>query len=343
MSEFSSAVADVSSPPQQLLQMITGYWVSQALYVAAKLGIADLLADGPLHCDILAQKTDVHPDSLFRTLRALASVGVFSEVETRRFALNPSAALLLDGAPNSMRALAITSAEEQYRAWGEMLHSVRTGEPAFDRQFGMGLFEYFAQNPEAGAVFNKAMSELTDQISDAIANSYDFSGFGTIVDVGGNRGTLLAAILSANPGVQGVLFDRPNVVISAEEHLSEMGLEQRCECISGDFFESVPPGGDVYLLKRVLHDWDDALCQAILKSCRRAMPEHGKLLVVESVLPEGNAPHLGKWIDLHMLVVASGRERTVAEYRDLFKSGGFELADVTPIPGEISILEAVPV
>jgi hypothetical protein len=342
MSEDSAAVAEVSTAPQQLFQMMTGYWSTQALYVAAKLGIADLLADGPAHCDVLAQKTNVHPESLFRTLRALASVGVFSEVGTRCFALNPSSALLLDSAPNTMRALAIMFAEEQYRASGEMLYSVRTGQPAFEHQFGMGVFEYFAQNPEAGAMFNKSMSALTVPIARDVASFYDFSKFRTIVDVGGNHGTVLSAILCAYPSAQGVLFDRPNVVIGAAEQLSDIGLEKRCECIGGDFFESVPRGGDAYLLKGILHDWDDALCQAILKNCRQAMPEHGKLLVVEYVLPEGNAPHPGKWIDLHMLVMAGGRERTVAQYSDLFKSGGFAMSGVTPIPDGLSILEAVP-
>lgn len=342
MPENTPANPETSAAPWKLLQMMTGYWVTQALYVAAKLGIADLLRESPVSCDVLASKTGTHPQSLFRTLRALASVGVFSEVATGEFALTPSAALLQSATPNSMRALAIMYAEEQYRAWGEMLYSVRTGQPAFERQFGMDVFEYFVQNPEAGAVFNEAMTGLTSQVADALANAYDFSGFETIVDIGGNRGTVIAAILRRYPSARGILFDRPNVVASAAEYLAEAGLETRCQRIGGDFFAAVPSGGDVYLLASILHDWDDDRCVAILTKCRQVMPAHGKLLVVELVLPEGDAPHVGKWVDLHMLVMASGRERTAAQYQGLFLAGGFDLKSVSPIPGGQSVVEAVP-
>jgi predicted O-methyltransferase YrrM len=343
MSENIPASPEDSAAPWKLLQMMTGYWVTQALYVAAKLGIADLLREGPVNCDVLAGKTSTHPQSLYRTLRALASVGVFTEVAPEQFALTPSAALLQSGTPNSMRALAIMYAEEQYRAWGEMLYSVRTGQPAFEHQFGMGVFEYFVQNPEAGAIFNEAMTGLTSQVADALADTYDFSAFETIVDIGGNLGTVIAAILRRYPNAQGILFDRPNVVASAAEYLVEAGVDNRCQRIGGDFFTAVPSGGDAYLLASVLHDWDDDRCIAILTKCRQVMPAHGKLLVVELVLPEGDVPHAGKWVDLHMLVMASGRERTAAQYRALFLAGGFDLASVSPIPGGQSIVEALPV
>jgi predicted O-methyltransferase YrrM len=322
---------------------MTGYWVTQALYVAAKLGIADLLREGPVNCDVLASKTCTHPQSLYRTLRALASVGVFTEAAPEQFALTPLAALLQSGTPNSMRALAIMYAEEQYRAWGDMLYSVRTGQPAFEHQFGMDVFAYFLQNPEAGAIFNEAMTGLTSQTADALANTYDFSGFGTIVDIGGNLGTVITSILTRNPQARGILFDRPNVVASAAEYLVEAGVQNRCRCIGGDFFTAVPGGGDAYLLASVLHDWDDDRCTAILTNCRQVMPTRGKLLVVELVLPAGDVPHPGKWVDLHMLVMARGRERTVAQYRALFLSAGFDLASVSLIPGGQSIVEAVPV
>ena len=336
------ASVDASAAPWKLLQMMTGYWVTQALYVAAKLGIADLLCDGPVNCDDLARTTSTHAPSLYRTLRALASVGVFSELTPGQFGLTPLAALLQSAAPNSMRALAVMYAEEQYRAWGEMLYSVRTGQPAFEHQFGMGVFEYFVQNPEAGAVFNEAMTGLTTQIADVLANVYDFSGFKTIVDIGGNRGTVIAAILQRYPTARGILFDRPNVVASAADHLAEAGVEDRCQCIGGDFFSAVPSGGDAYLLASILHDWDDDRCVAILTKCRQVMPAHGKLLIVEVVLPEGDVPHFGKWVDLHMLVLASGRERTAEQYENLFLAGGFKLASVRPIPSGQSLLEAVP-
>jgi O-methyltransferase/methyltransferase family protein len=343
MSENVTASREPSAAPGPLLQMMTGYQVTQALYVAAKLGIADLLSDGPLSCDDLAGKTGTHSPSLRRLLRALASVGVFSEVVPGRFALTPLAALLRSADPNSVRALAIMYAEEQYRAWGDMLYSVRTGQPAFEHQFGMGVFEYFAQNPQAGAVFNEAMTGLTIQVAASVAATYDFSKFATIVDIGGNRGTVLAAILQRHSGSRGILFDRPYVVATAGEVLAAAGVENRCTTIGGDFFEAVPPGGDAYLLASILHDWDDDRCVEILRRCRQVMPDNGKLLVVELVLPPGgDEPFIGKWMDLHMLVMASGRERTEEEYGKVFLAAGFDLKSVHPLPNGQSIVEAVP-
>ena len=343
MSEEVEMGAGASPPPATLLQMMTGYWVSQALHVAAKLGIADLLADGPVDCEDLAAATDTHAPSLQRVLRALASVGVFTEVSPGSFALTPLAELLRTETPGSMRALAIMYAEEQYRAWGELLHSVRTGEMAFDHQFGMGYFEYLAQHPEADRVFNEAMTGWTHQLVGAVVDTYDFSPFKTIVDVGGGYGALLAAILRSNPGTRGVLFEQPHVVASAEEQLVAAGVADRCTFVSGDFFAAVPTGGDAYVLSQILHDWDDERCVVILGQCRRAMPDHGKLLVVELVLPEGDEPFLGKWLDLHMLVLLGSRERTAAEYDTLFRAAGFKLARVVPTPPGPSVVEAVPV
>ena len=343
MSEEVEMGAGASPPPATLLQMMTGYWVSQALHVAAKLGIADLLADGPVDCEDLAAATDTHAPSLQRVLRALASVGVFTEVSPGSFALTPLAELLRTETPGSMRALAIMYAEEQYRAWGELLHSVRTGEMAFDHQFGMGYFEYLAQHPEADRVFNEAMTGWTHQLVGAVVDTYDFSPFKTIVDVGGGYGSLLAAILRSNPGTRGILFDLPHVIARAEEQLVAAGVADRCTFVGGDFFAAVPTGGDAYVLSQILHDWDDKRCVAILGQCRRAMPDHGKLLVVELVLPEGDEPFLGKWLDLHMLVLLGSRERTAAEYDTLFRAAGFKLARVVPTPPGPSVVEAVPV
>ena len=343
MSEEVEMGAGARPPPATLLQMMTGYWVSQALHVAAKLGIADLLADGPVDCEDLAAATDTHAPSLQRVLRALASVGVFTEVSPGSFALTPLAELLRTETPGSMRALAIMYAEEQYRAWGELLHSVRTGEMAFDHQFGMGYFEYLAQHPEADRVFNEAMTGWTHQLVGAVVDTYDFSPFKTIVDVGGGYGALLAAILRSNPGTRGVLFEQPHVVASAEEQLVAAGVADRCTAVGGDFFAAVPAGGDAYVLAQILHDWDDERCVAILGQCRRAMPDHGKLLVVELVLPEGDEPFLGKWLDLHMLVLLGSRERTAAEYDTLFRAAGFKLSRVVLTPPGPSVVEAVPV
>ena len=331
-----------SSCPVTLLQMMTGHWVMQAIYVAAKLGIADLLAKGPLSCQDLAALTNTHERSLHRVLRALASIGIFSEVTARHFANTPLANLLRSETSDSMRALAILYAEESYRAWGDMLHSVRTGKSAFEHQFGMGVFEFFAKNPEAAAIFDAAMTGLMIQTADAVAGSYDFSVFQTVVDVGGNQGTLLAAILNSYPSLRGMLFDLPHVVANAGPVLTSAGVEHRCARVGGDFFDRIPPGGDAYVLASVLHDWDDGRCAAILRACREVVPPQGKLLIVEMVLPAGNEPFFGKWVDLHMLVMANGFERTAEDYATLLRAARFGLARVVPIAAGRSILEAVP-
>jgi hypothetical protein len=264
-------------------------------------------------------------------------------VEPGHFALTPLAALLQTGTSDSMRALAIMYSEEQYRAWGDLLHSVRTGKPAFEHQFGMGVFEYFATNPEASEVFNEAMIGWTGQVATAVVGAYDFSPFRTVVDVGGGHGTLLAAILQSNPAAQEILFDLHHVVAGAEKFLSAAGVVERCTRSGGDFFAAVPAGGKAYVLAHILHDWDDERCLTILGQVRRVIPDNGKLLVVELVLPPGNEPSFGKWVDLHMLVMASGRERTAPEYADLLQAGGFELARVIPTIAGSSIVEAIPV
>lgn len=335
--------AAATPPPVTLLQMMTGYWVSQALYVAAKLGIADHLAGGPVAGEALAAATGADAPSLYRVLRALASVGIFTETAPGTFALTPLADLLRSEAPGSMRALAIMYAEEQYRAWADLLYSVRTGAPAFPHQFGADYFTYLAQHPEADRVFNAAMTGWTTQLATAVVDAYDFSPFGTIVDVGGSYGTLLAAILRRNPGTRGILFDQPHVAAAAAEHLAAAGVADRCTTVGGDFFVALPAGGEAYVLAQILHDWDDERSVAILRQCRRVMPDDGKLLVVELVLPEGEEPFLGKWLDLHMLVLLGARERTAAQYDALFQAAGFRLTRVVPTPPGPSVVEAIPV
>jgi hypothetical protein len=330
-------------PPATLLQMMTGYWVSQALYVAAKLGVADLLTEGPRPVKELAAVTQTNALSLQRVLRALASIGVFTEATPGTFALTPLAVLLKSRTPDSMRALAIMYAEEQYRAWGDILHSVRTGKPAFEHHFGTSYFHYLAQHPEADRVFNEAMTGWTAHLISAVMDAYDFSPFQTIVDVGGSYGTLLAAILRSNRTAQGILFDQPHVIATAAEQLEAAGVGERCTTVGGDFFVEVPAGGDAYLLAQILHDWDDERSVAILRQCRRAIPAHGKLLVIELVLPPSEEPFFGKWLDLHMLVLFAARERTATEYEVLFRATGFALARVVPTTAGPSIVEAVPV
>jgi hypothetical protein len=326
--------------------MIIGYRVSQALYVAAKLGIADLLQEGPKSHEALATATGVHPDALYRVLRALASVGVFTEVEHGRFGLTPLAALLQTGVPGSLRALAIVMGEEPaWRPWGELLYSVHTGLPAFEHVFGMPLFAYLPQHPDVAHTYHAAMTEGTALTAQAVVAAYDFSGIRMVVDVGGGQGALIAAILKAHPHMHGMLFDLPQVIPGAKRVMETETLAERCALIGGDFFAAVPSGADAYILKWILHDWDDARAVTILTNCRQAMPEQGKLLVVESVIPAGNVPSLGKFADLHMLVRLGGRERTEAEYRTLFAVAGLRLTNIllTPSPEwlSVSVIEGV--
>lgn len=330
-------------PPVALLQMMTGYWVSQAIHVAAELGIADLLAGGPKTCEELAEATGCHPQSLHRVLRALSSAGIFTETTSAAFALTPMAEFLRSEHPASMRALARMYGEEQYRAWGDLLHSVKTGQRAFDNMFGADYFTYLTDHPESEQVFNQAMTGWTNQLVGGVVDAYDFSGFETVVDVGGGYGALLAAVLQRHPDMQGVLFDRPQVVDAALDQLDAAGVADRCTLVGGDFFSGVPGGGDAYVLAQILHDWDDGRCVEILKQCRRAVHDDGRLLVVELVLPEGQEPFFGKWLDLHMLVLLGARERTAAEYGALLRAGGFDLTQVVAMPSGPSVVEAVPV
>jgi hypothetical protein len=304
-------------------------------------GVADLLRDSPCSSDDLAVACGAHAPTLYRLLRALASVGVFTELDGHRFALTPLAELLRSDAPGSMRALGRMYGSEQYRAWGELLESVRTGQPAFDRTFGASYFDYLARSPEADAIFNAAMTGWTTQVAEAVIAAYDFSGVDTVVDVGGGHGLLLTTILRAHPAMRGVLFERPHVVKGAQQHLQAAGVTDRCATDGGDFFASVTEGGDVYILAQILHDWDDERCGVILANCHRAMHPAGKLLVVEQVLPPANEPSLGKWLALHMLVMLTGRERTEAEYRDLLGAARFDLTRVIPTFSGASIVEGV--
>jgi O-methyltransferase/methyltransferase family protein len=330
-------------PPQlAVLQMASGYWVSRSIYVAAKLGIADLLKDSPKSCDELATATGTNAPSLYRVLRALASLGVFAETQPNHFTLTPLAACLQSDVPNSFRAFVIMLGEEQYRAWGELMHSVQTGGSSFEHIYGMNLYEYLAQNPESAKIFDEAMTNLSVTEIAGIAASYDFSSIQTLVDVGGGEGLLIASILKSNPTLKGVLFDRPDVIERAKPFLEAEGLLERCQLAAGNFFESVPEGGDAYILKHIILDWDDERAIGILKRCHKVMPDNGKLLVAEQVMPPGNQPFMGKFLDLHMLAVTSGgRERTEAEYRALFEKAGFKLTRVFPTQEEVSILEGI--
>jgi hypothetical protein len=329
------------SPPVVMLQMIQGFWVSRALYVAAKLGIPDLLKDGPKSSQELAQATSMHAPSLYRLLRALDSVDVFAEDDEGRFALTPLGATLRTDVPGSLRFFAMAQlGEDHYPAWTDFLHSVKTGAIAFNHVFGMDVWQWRAQHPEDSRIFDQAMASLSSVVNSAIVSAYDFPTTGTIVDVGGGYGSLLAAILKARPQLRGVLFDRPHVVDGARRRFETEDLARRYEIVAGDFFASAPKG-DTYVLKWIIHDWDDQQSVAILKNIQHAMARDGKLLILESVIQPGNATSFTKFLDLAMLVMTGGHERTELEYRTLLKTAGLRLTRVIPTQIEMNVIEAI--
>jgi ubiquinone/menaquinone biosynthesis C-methylase UbiE len=331
----------MSSPATQLDQMITGYWLSQAIYAAAHFGIADLLKDGPRPIDDLAQKTNTNSGALYRLLRALASAGIFAEGPPRQFSLTSLAEPLRSDVPGSKRALALMSGDEQFQAWTEILYSIQTGKKAFDKVFGKPVFDYLSEHHDKAKVFDAAMVGIHGRESAAVQSAYDFSSINTIVDIGGGNGSQLIALLQANPSMRGVLFDLPHVIERAKPNLAAAGLADRCELIAGSFFDSVPAGADAYFMRHIIHDWDDEKSLTILRNCHRAMPAGGRVLVVESVIPPGNEPFAGKFLDLVMLLIPGGKERTADEYRTLFAQAGFELSKIVPTGSEVSVIEAV--
>jgi precorrin-6B methylase 2 len=339
--ERNDMTTNNTAPATLLHNMLTGNWITQVIYVAAKLGIADLLERGPRTSDELAISTGTHAPSLYRLLRALANLEVLEEDETGSFRLTPLGQYLVSSTPGSMRARAIMSGEEWYRAWGDLLYSVQTGETAFDHAFGVPFFQYLAHNDAAATVFHKIMARSAAQVAAAILATYDFSWAKTIVDVGGGDGTLMVSILKAHPQTRGILLDRPQVIESARTRLVEASLAERCDVVAGDFFEAVPSGGDVYLLSQIIHDWDDEHSIALLKNCHRAMPLGGRLLLLEQVVPGANEASMSKLYDLHMLVLVGGRERTEAQYRTLLNTAGFRLRTIIPTQLPRSLIEGV--
>ena len=328
------------APGEELLGMITGYWVSQAVFAATKLGIADLLGSGPRPCADLAREVGVAPGPLFRLLRALASVGVFREDDTRQawFGLTPMAELLRSDVAGSQRGFALLQ-EYQYPPWGELLHSLRSEETAFEHLHGEPLFDFLAGRPDVSSVFDDAMADRTAEVAQAVVDAYDFARFEVLVDIGGGSGLLLCSILRANPGLRGVLFDLPHVASAAQDAVAAAGLTDRCATRGGDFFEAVPTEGDLYLLKWIVHDWDDERAVRLLRRSRDAMEPGDTLLVVEELVPPGNAWAMVKWVDLTMLTVTGGRERTESEYHALLDLAGLELTRVVPTLQPASLLE----
>lgn len=332
---------DVPPPDAILMQMLFGAQMQRSVCLAARLGIPDLLAEREQTAEELAEKTSMHAPSLYRLLRTLASIGIFSETADRKFELTPISALLRGNAPNSVRDFAVMMGEDWiWQAWGELPYSVKTGDVAHEKVQGMGSFDFFQKNEEAGKVFNAAMTNFTQAIIPAVTEAYDFSGVSKLVDVAGGHGLLLAGILKATPHLQGVLFDLPFVIEGAGELLKKEDVSDRVELASGDFFESLPAGADAYMMKHIIHDWNDDDSIKILQNIRTAMNENGKVLIIEMVIPEGNEPHPSKALDILMLVMEGGKERTRDEYRKLLDASGFRLARIIPTKSPYSVIEA---
>lgn len=330
-----------ATPPDTvLMQMLFGAQMQRSVCVAARLGIPDLLGEGGKTARELASATGTNAPSLYRLLRTLASIGVFAENAENKFELTPLSELLRSDAPNSVRDFAVMMGEDWiWQAIGELPYSVETGGVAHEKVQGMGSFEFFQKNDEAGKVFNAAMTNFTRAIIPAFVEAYDFSGVSRLVDVAGGHGLLLAGVLKANPHLRGVLFDLPFVIEGSGELLAAEGVSDRVELVSGSFFESVPAGADAYMMKHIIHDWDDESSIKILRNIRSAMDANGKVLIVEMVVPEGSEPHPSKALDILMLVMEGGKERTKDEYAKLLEAAGLRLTRVIPTKSPYSVVE----
>jgi hypothetical protein len=331
----------------RLLDAVFGYAPAQVIYVAARLRIADHLTGGAMTSAEMAACTETHAPSMYRLLRALACLGAVAEAGPDRFELTTAGARLRTEAPDSIRAqVLLFCSPEVWRSWGELEYSVRTGLPAWERVTGMPSIEYVARHPEEAAAFNAAMAEHTRTVAPALLARYDFTRFGTVVDVGGGDGTLISAILTAVPRLRGILFDLPAGVESAGKTLDAAGVADRCQVVTGDYFVAVPDGVDAYLLKSVIHDWDDERAVAILRTCRRAVPATGRVLVVEPALPASVASAeltLAVLSDINMMVNTGGGERTEDQFGALFAAAGFELSAAVGGCAGYHVLEGTPV
>jgi hypothetical protein len=340
MSTPATPVQPTPEAVQQAFQLMTGHIVTSAVNISARLGLSDRLAKGPRTAEDIARETGANPEALYRLMRALASVGVFDEGPDRRFALTPVGAALCDG-PVRWMALWIAG-EFNYHVYANAMHSVMTGESAVPKTTGNEVFEHFAKNPELSKVFNDAMTGFSNVVIPAIVDSYDFSGIGTLVDIAGGHGAVLTGVLAKHPGMKGILFDVEHVIEGAKPKIEAQGLTGRVTTASGDFFKAVPSGGDAYIMKHIIHDWDDEKAALILSNIRKVLPKDGRVILIEAVIPSGNEPGLGKILDLEMLVMPGGKERTEQEFRALFDRAGFELTRIVPTPSPLSIVEATP-
>jgi hypothetical protein len=327
------------------MQLSTGYMASACIQVAARLKIADLLANGPKPVQQLASAAAANEDRLYRVLRVLASLGVFTETSPRIFALTPTAEPLRSDVPNSFRNMALwVTSPFHFRTYAELLHSVKTGEITCDHVYGKPVFEYFPEHPEISELFNNAMTCMSQMVTPALLEAYDFAGIHSLMDVAGGHGALLRAILSKHPEMRGILIDMDHVIEGARRLPENQALTNRCEFQSADFFVELPTGADAIIMKHIIHDWDDDKATIILKNCAKALSgkPNAKILLVESVLPAGNEPHMGKFIDLEMFVFPGGRERTEEEFRKLFSAAGLRLNRVVPMKSPLWLVEGVP-
>jgi hypothetical protein len=328
-------------PNLELLQMVSGKWMHQAIYVAAELGVADQLASGPRTSGEVARACGTDDDATYRLLRALANVGVLEEREERVFALRPMGEYLRGDVPGSLRAYArLAGSRPAWQAWGETLHSVRTGEPGFEHAYGRTLFDWYADHLDEAAIFDEAMTAISANEAAAVAESFDFSGIGTVADVGGGRGFLLATLLERNATMRGILFDLPRVVDGASALLHQHGVADRVRIVGGNFLETCPDGADAVVMKHILHDWNDRDAIRILTQCHGHLPGGGRVLVVEAVVPPADRVGWAKMLDLEMLMMTPrGRERTEREYATLFEAAGFRLTRVVPTTSPVSVIE----
>jgi ubiquinone/menaquinone biosynthesis C-methylase UbiE len=332
-----------ASPSALLMHLANGFRVSQAIHVAAALGVADLLREGPLSSDTLAAATKSHPGALYRLLRALAAVGIFHEDNDKRFSLTPLGQCLRSDAPHPVGPYAeFIGRPHVWQAWGHLLHSVQTGENAFHNVHEVSMWDYHKEHPNEGAIFASALTGNSRGIAEEVISAYDFSRFDCVVDVGGGEGRLLAGLLAAYPNMRGILFDQVQVVAGAAPVLASVGVADRCEAVGGNFFDTVPAGADAYLLRYILHDWDDAASIAILRSCRRVCKRNGRLLVLERLVEPPNEGLETKTSDLNMLVSLGGQERTQAEFAELLAAAGFRLETVAAVNSRLWVIEGVP-
>jgi len=341
MSSLSSQHAHAPDPHSQIMELGSGYRVAACIYVTTKLKIADLLAGGPRPVSELAGKAKVNEGALYRVLRAIASIGVFREESPRTFANTPLSETMRDIPGSSRDTLLFLADPLHFRVFAELLHSVETGGTAFKKTTGMDPFEFFRQDEEENRAFNAAMTSISAQMVPSAIAAYDFGESGTLADIGGGHGMLLAMILQKHRGLRGIVYDLPHVVEGAKARIESLGLTSRCAIVGGDFFESVPVA-DSYVMKSIIHDWDEPRAIAILKNCASAMRgPSGRVILIEMVVAPGNDPNPGKWIDIEMLAMAGGRERTEAEYEELFAKAGLRLSRVVRAPSPFGVIEAV--